>query len=253
MSTSVISLITLLLLQTLAPAEKNPHTATADVAHGKRIFAAQCAGCHGPTGDGGKGTNLAVPVLPRAAADASLYEIIRFGIPDSEMPSHMLTPREVWQVAAFVRTLGASGAATVAGNASRGRELVRGKAGCLACHAVDGEGGHGGPPLNGIGARRSAGWLRSKLLDPAAEVPMSFRTAALTTRSGQKLSGLRLNEDTWSIQLRDPGGRLHSFWKSDLTDLKYDRQTTMPSYRDRLAERELDDVVAYLSRLRGAQ
>jgi putative heme-binding domain-containing protein len=253
MTATVISTAALLLLQTIAPADRNPHTSAADIAHGRKLFAAQCAGCHGPGGDGGKGTNLAVPVLPRASTDASLYEIIRFGIPDSEMPQHMFTPREVWQVAAFVRTLGTAGRAEMTGDPARGRELVRGKGGCLACHAVAGEGGIGGPALNGIGARRSTPWLRAKLLDPAADVPMAFRTALLTTRTGNKLSGLRLNEDTWSIQVRDPNGRLHSFWKSDLSDVKYDRQTTMPSYRGLLTDSELNDVVAYLASLRGDQ
>jgi putative heme-binding domain-containing protein len=243
----------LLLLQAAAPAERNPHTTATDVAQGKKLYLGRCAGCHGPAGDGGKGTNLAVPVLPRAAEDASLYTVIRFGIPDSEMPSHMMSPREVWQVAAYVRTLSDANGGRVTGSAERGRELVRGKGGCLQCHAIAGEGAHLGPALDSIGQRRSAGWLLAKLTNPHEDVAPEYRTVHVTTGDGRKLSGFRLNEDTWSLQVRDLGGRLHSFWKSELRDVKRESATSMPSYAGRLEQRELDDVVAYLTGLRGAQ
>ena len=65
---------------------KNPYTAQSDIAAGKRLYGGRCAGCHGPTGDGGKGANLGVPVLPRAADDLALYRVIRYGLPETEMP-----------------------------------------------------------------------------------------------------------------------------------------------------------------------
>src|SRR5215471_2550706 len=45
-----------------------------------------CAGCHGPLGNGGKGANLAAPSLPRAQTDIGLYKVIRYGLPETEMP-----------------------------------------------------------------------------------------------------------------------------------------------------------------------
>ena len=245
----------LLLLQTLAlPAvDNNPYTTPADVAQGRKLYLGRCAGCHGPGGDGGKGANLATPTLARATGDSSLYRIIRSGIPDSEMPRHLMTEREVWQVAAFVRTLGQVERPALAGNVQSGRQLVAGKGGCLQCHAIAGEGGHSGPALTTVGMRRSATWLRAKLLDASTEIAPEFRTVRLTTRTGQTVLGVRVNEDTWSIQVRDMGGRVQSFWKTDVSGLKLDRATIMPSYRDRFSAAELDDVVAYLAGLRGAQ
>ncbi|HET8550589.1 MAG TPA: c-type cytochrome [Bryobacteraceae bacterium] len=245
----------LLLLQAVdMPAVgKNPHTTQADIAQGRKLFLGRCAGCHGPGGDGGKGANLATATLSRATDDLSLYRVIRYGIPDTEMPRHLMSEREVWQVAAFVRRLGQVERAALPGDPERGRQLARGKAGCLQCHAIAGEGGHIGPPLTDIGKKRSAAWLRAKLLDAAAEVADEFRTVQLTTRAGQKLSGVRVNEDTWSIQVRDAGGKPHSFWKADVTNLKLDRATLMPSYRGRLSDTELNDIVAYLAGLRGDQ
>src|SRR5438105_5324633 len=87
--------------------KQNPYQSEADVAHGKQLFLGHCAPCQGPAGDGGKGANLARPVLPRGADDQSLFRVLRRGIPGTEMPGAWeMIDHEVWQVAAFVRTLG---------------------------------------------------------------------------------------------------------------------------------------------------
>lgn len=249
---------TLLLLQLpqlldLPVPEKNPYTSPADLALGKKIFAGRCAGCHGPAGDGGKGANLAVAILPRSGDDRSLYRIIRYGLPETEMPGSNLTPAEIWQVAAFVRTLGSVQGEVASGDPNRGRELVAGKAGCLRCHALGVEGGRLGPPLTDIGQRRGPAYLRERILDPSKAVPDQFRLVELKTNTGQSVSGIRLNEDGFSIQLRDLNGNLHSFWKQDLVEVKEERRTLMPSYRGRLDDREVNDVVAYLAGLKGGQ
>jgi len=236
----------------LPKTDKNPYTSAADLQMGRRLYAGRCAGCHGPAGDGGKGANLATPVLSRASGDLGLYRVIRYGLPETEMPSHNMTEREIWQMAAFVRTLGRTEAGT-AGDPSRGAALVRGKGGCLQCHTISGEGGQSGPALTDIGQRRSPLYLRNKLLNPGADLSEGFGMVQATTRAGKAINGLRLNEDTFSIQLRELNGNIHSFWKSDLNGLKVERRTIMPSYRERFDAHELTDVVRYLSGLRGQE
>lgn len=249
--------LALLFLQQLLdmPAEtSNPHTSAPDVAMGKKLYAGRCAGCHGPAGNGGKGANLAVPSLPRASEDLGMYRVIRYGIPETEMPGSNMAPREIWQLAAFVRTLGqVSQGGAVSGDPRRGEQLLRGKGGCLQCHRVGTDGGSMGPVLTDIGRRRGADYLRAKLLDPAGNLPDDFRTVELTTRDGRKLRGVRMNEDTWSIQFCDTAGNPHSLWKQDLRELRLDRQTPMPSYRSVLTPDELNDLVAYLAGLRGSE
>ncbi len=238
-------------LQVIDLPDKNPFTSAADVLLGQRIFTGRCAGCHGPVGEGGKGANLAVPELPRATDDPSLYRVIRHGIADTEMPGTLLEPKEIGQVAAYVRTLGRISSAPVNGDAARGQQLFAGKGGCLQCHALGLEGGQMGPTLTGIGRRRGPGHLRAKLETPAADVPEYFRVVKLTTRQGQSVQGIRLNEDTWSVQLRDMSGKPQSYWKSDLTAFSSERRTLMPSFKGRFSEQEIDDLVAYLSSQRG--
>jgi putative heme-binding domain-containing protein len=226
---------------------KNPYTTAADLEQGRKMYAGRCAGCHGPTGDGGKGTNLATPVLPRGQTDIALYRVIRYGLPETEMPSHNMTQREIWQMAAHVRTLGGAGEHPTRGDARKGQTLVRGKGQCLQCHVLNGEGGHLGPSLTGIGSRRSPAYLRTKLIKPEQDLAGDFSIVKLSTRAGRKLTGVRLNEDTWSIQVRDANLGLHSFWKQDLVDLTVERRTPMPSYAKQLSDQELNDIVAFLA------
>jgi putative heme-binding domain-containing protein len=131
----------------------------------------------------------------------------------------------------YVRSLGRIPAESIRGNADRGRELARGK-GCLECHVIDGEGGHAGPSLTDVGTRRSPSYMRAKLLDPGKDLSGDFSLVRLTTRAGEKISGIRMNEDTWSVQLRDMNNKLHSFWKQDLTEFKVEQRTLMPSTAD---------------------
>lgn len=243
-----------LLLQTamadLPTVDKNPFSSAADVEMGKKRYDGRCAGCHGPEGDGGKGTNLASPTLPRAQTDLALYRVIRYGIPDTEMPPHNMTQREIWQMAAYVRTLGRRGADDAKGDRTRGAQLFRTKGSCLTCHIVNGEGGLTGPALTDIGLKRSSSYIRTKLVDPSKEVS-GFNVVRLATRNGEKLSGVKLNEDTWSIQIRDSKGLLRSFWKEELADIQVEQRTLMPSYAKQLSPAEIDDIVAYLSAIGG--
>jgi hypothetical protein len=73
----------------------------------------------------------------------------------------------------------------------------------------------------------------------------------LTTRTGDRFSGILLNEDTYSVQIRDFSDQLRSFWMRELSEYRRVRGTSpMPSYRS-LSPADLDDLVAYLASLRG--
>ena len=233
--------------------KQNPYTSAADVQRGSRLFRTNCAVCHGPAGAGGRGANLTQPKLRRAPDDQALFMVIRQGIPGTEMPPGwwVLDDHEMWQVAAYVRSVGRVAPEKVTGNDQAGSRLFR-TAGCIECHQMALEGGRVGPALTDIGSRRGASYLRAVLLDPASSLPEDFLQVQVVTADGKRITGIRLNEDTWSIQLRDLSDHLLSFWKEDLASLeKQPGRSPMPSYRGRLSEHELDDLVAYLVSLRG--
>jgi putative heme-binding domain-containing protein len=231
---------------------QNPYTTAADLQSGEKLFLGQCGRCHGPKGEGGIGAILAQPRLRRAPDDESLFLVIREGVRGTEMPAgSTLSTREVWQLAAFVRSLGRVPIETVAGDPQRGQQVYQ-KGKCAQCHIANGQGTSVGPELSDVGARRSATYIRTSLVDPNAEVPDRFAQLRITTKDGRRITGVRLAEDTFTIQLVDLTGRTYSFFKQELTDIKKDfDKSPMPGYRDVLSQSELDDLVAYLVSLRG--
>jgi cytochrome c oxidase cbb3-type subunit III len=185
--------------------------------------------------------------------------VIEDGISGTEMPgSFWISSADVTRIIAYVRSLAAIGEAPVRGNIELGRATYVG-AGCGRCHVVNGVGGVVGPELTDIGTRRSAVSLRRSLLDPAAEFPSERRyqmygIVRAVLRDGKTVTGVRVNEDTYTIQLRDVDGHFHSLRKADLRSL--DRQFTtslMPSVRGTLTDGKVDDLIAYLTSLRNVR
>jgi putative heme-binding domain-containing protein len=221
-------------------------------ARGEKLFVAHCALCHGIGGTGGRGPSLNQQ-LRRAADKQALFQIIQNGIEGTEMPgAWQMTHREIGHVADYVRSLGRTDVVKLLGDPTKGREYFEAKGGCAACHIVRGRGGILGPDLTDIGARRSPAYLREALIDPGASVPEGFLVVSVSTPDGKKLRGIRANEDSFTIQLRDSNNVYHSFRKSDLIDLKKEFDVSlMPGYRDVLAAAEIDDLVSYLAGLRG--
>jgi cytochrome c oxidase cbb3-type subunit III len=222
-----------------------------DLAAGRKIFESQCALCHGQTGGGGRGPALNRPKLDKAPDDEALRKVISNGF-DREMPgAWQLNSREVANVAGYVRSLGAIPSEAVKGDPGHGAEIFNAK-GCATCHMVAGKGAGFGPELTDIGARRNAAWLRQTVRRPADSLPDSFQFVAATTSSGTTVRGIRVNEDSFTIQLKDTGGGFHSFRKSELKQLRrLPHETPMPSYERQLSAAELDDLVAYRSSLKG--
>jgi hypothetical protein len=79
-----------------------------------------------------------------------------------------------------------------------------------------------------------------------------FLLVRVVTRDGLEMHGMRVNEDAFTIQLRDEKDQFHSFRKQDLREVEKEfGKSLMPSYQGRLSTSEIDDLVAYLASLRG--
>jgi hypothetical protein len=65
------------------------------------------------------------------------------------------------------------------------------------------------------------------------------------------VTGVRVNEDTFSIQLRDFSQKFRMFHKDELQQVIYEKNSMMPAY-PKLSQQELDDLLAYLVSLQGA-
>jgi len=217
---------------------------------GQKRFESQCALCHGQDGSGGRGPNLRRPKLDRAPDDAALRKVIAQGI-QPEMPgAWQLSVHEVASVAAYVRQIGSAPMEPIAGNATHGEQIYKSR-GCANCHMIAGTGSGYGPELSDIGSRRNVAFLRESILSPEASVPDRFLMIEAVTNAGVTVRGLRANEDSFSIQIKDAKGQFSSFRKSDLKELrKLSGKSPMPSYKD-LSKDDLTDITAYLAGLRG--
>jgi putative heme-binding domain-containing protein len=231
------------------------NASAADLAAGQKIFDAQCAWCHGAAGTGGTGPGLQRSTLRNAASDTALAQLVRVGIPGTEMPSFAiaLTDRMAWQTAAYVKSLGRTRARALPGDAARGAALYE-SSGCAACHIVTGAGGALGPELTRIGNLRGPSYLRDALVKPAATHPPGYLVVRAVRADGSEVRGTRVNEDVFFILIRDAAGTVHSLEKATLAKLERQLEASlMPSYATRMSEAQLDDMVAYLAGLRGAK
>jgi putative heme-binding domain-containing protein len=174
------------------------------------------------------------------------------------------TESELRQLVAYVRSVGKMASERVPGDAKKGAVIYKNLA-CSSCHIVAGEGGNLGPDLSDIGVMRGAAYLREAVVEPGSSLPKGtlsvlsrgyaeYLPVRIVTRQGTEVRGIRVNEDAFTIQVRDAGGKFYSLRKSDLELLdKQIGKSIMPSFAARLTAPELTDLVAYLVSLRGAE
>jgi putative heme-binding domain-containing protein len=216
-----------------------------NVAAGAKIFRSHCGECHGVRGEGGRGPSLASGVFYHGNTDADLIANISDGIPGTAMPGVFFSPVQVRQIVAYVRSLAENGARKPAGEVTRGEKLFREK-GCIGCHLVRGEGGWKGPDLSVIGSQRSLDHLRQSILDPNAKVSLDYWVAKITLENGETYTGFLRTEGAYTVEMLDFSKGLKSLATHDFLKFEIDKKSIMPSYRGRLTDGELDDVVAYL-------
>jgi cytochrome c oxidase cbb3-type subunit 3 len=232
---------------------KNPFDTPADLQKGSALFQTHCSYCHGAHGEGGRGADLTAGQYHYGGSDAELFNSVRNGIPGSEMPPVRSSDDDVWRMVAFVKKLGSEGLDEKApGDPAAGKLVYDFKGACATCHIIDGRGGNLGPPLTDVGRRRGLAFLQESVEKPEAVVPINYRAIRVVTNSGETVTGLRLNEDDVSIQVRDLSDNLRSFLKVNIKEIRHDQPALMPAYGSLLSKKEMEDLIGYLSSLRGA-
>jgi len=222
-------------------------SAKPDPAAGKPVFERYCSPCHGISGDGGRGPRLNRSYLPHAPDDNELRSVIANGIPPGMPDASYLSKEEIANVAAHIRSLARLPEEIVTGDAARGASIY-GRSGCSECHIHNGQGTGYGPDLTTIGDRRSVSFFKVVVRNPASELPEGFLLVTAITASEKSITGIRVNEDTFTIQIKDREGRLFSFRKNNLKYLRRETgKTPMPSFADVLSPSDLLDLTAFLA------
>ena len=240
----------LLAITGLVAEAQNPYSSAEDIQEGRRFFELDCASCHGGDARGGRGPDLTRGTFRHATDDQQLFQVVRFGISGTEMPSRARTDPRAWRIVAYLRSLGGGGELPP-GDPARGAEIFFGSGTCSTCHIVDGEGTMQGPDLTAIGYQRSPDHLRTSILDPDAELDPRWWGAQVTTLDGELASGYLLGNDLHAVRILDIGGNLLSFPKENLAQFEPEKTSRMPSFDGVLSPDDLDNVIAYLASLRG--
>jgi putative heme-binding domain-containing protein len=233
------------------PAGKNPHLGNkASIRSGMTLYRVRCGDCHGLDATGYRGPDLTA--ILGTATDERLFQVIRKGVPGTEMPPSTAEDDDLLMLIAYLRNLGGAAAAgeKPTGNVDNGARLFAAQ--CTTCHRVAGSGGRLGPELSRIGVARSRAALVREIRTPSEWVPPGYETVTLVTKDGQRIRGTKKNEDVFSIQIMDTRERIQGYPKSSLQDVIYEKDSLMPAYGpERLTASDLNDLVSYLMTLRG--
>ena len=225
----------------------------AEVEVGFNLYNMNCITCHGANGDSVSGVSFRSGQFRRVSTDAELNRLIQTGVPGTAMPPGRYGTADLAGLVAYVRSMRDFDTKPARGDAARGRTLVEGKGGCLSCHRINGKGSRVAPDLSDIGALRAPDSIERTMNDSTATMLPINRSIRAVTRAGKVITGRRLNEDTYSVQIIDSGENLVSLQKSDLKEYTVLKTSTMPSFKNTLTSMELDDVVTYLRTLKGAR
>jgi putative heme-binding domain-containing protein len=236
--------------QTIAQEMGDHQFTSAQIEAGSLVYTQVCALCHGPQGDLADSVNLRLGQFRSVRSDEDLRRVIAEGGADGRMPAFQLSPEELNAVIAYIRAgFDPEGVAVRIGDPGRGMALFDGAGNCAHCHRVNGRGPRTAPDLSDIGAIRTPATLQLALLDPASAMRPINRPVRIVTDDGETITGRRLNEDTYTVQLIDSREQLRSLVKADLISYEVSQTSTMaPST---LSSDEIADLVSYLLTLRG--
>jgi putative heme-binding domain-containing protein len=234
--------------------------AAAALAEGQALFRGLCSGCHGGAGRGGKGPDLTDNRWIHGSTDEDIARCILNGVPNTTMKKmgDALKQDQVKKVITYIRSLARSPSETswkpyVSGDPTAGRKLffdLKSKAQCAKCHSIGSEGGRIGPSLDRIASRRAAEFIMESILQPSKEIAPEYEAVAVATKDGKVITGLRINETNFNIQLREENGRFHSFLKRDLEEVKGMTKSLMPeNLTELLTVKDLHDLFAFLMTL----
>lgn len=151
------------------PSADSQELAPAAVSDFKKLYASNCAGCHGPNGKTGPAVEIGDPVYLAIADDAVIRRVVAKGVPGTAMSAFarsaggMLTGAQVDAIVTGIRTQWAkpevlrgadpppyapSSSTDEMPDAKRGKDVYA--VYCSSCHGPDGEGGpHGSSIVDG--------------------------------------------------------------------------------------------------------
>ena len=139
------------------------------------------------------------------------------------------------------------------GDAEAGRKLffTKTQLSCVRCHKVDATGGEVGPKLNEIGKNKDNRYLLEAIVNPDAKIAENFETVVLLTEDDELITGILRKETDKVIELMDADGKTVTVNPELVVSRKKGKSSMPADLIKHLSRRELRDLVAYLSSLKG--
>jgi putative heme-binding domain-containing protein len=249
------------------------------IAEGARLFAPVCgnAYCHGAGGKGGGAPRL----RGKGLESDYLFKSISNGIPGTAMLSFKaeFSDEQIWKLVAFVMsdsatTPAASAEAPAAdkpaastaqpkpadsdatlsmvGSVQAGKALFFDSSqpkSCHSCHSLRGEGTPIGPDLSKLAGKAPRELLLNIVLARDTRDPR-FATVTLTLRNGDKIVGVKKEEDGDSIRVYEATelpAILRTIQKEDIAKIESSNESVMPKdYASIYTMRQLLDLITFL-------
>ena len=251
------------------PVARRPVVDRAAHDRGRELWSKQCVDCHGTQARGSeKGPNIirsTVVNFDRSSSTpgSALGPFLRKGHPtQGGVPASSFTDDEVVALAHFLRervndTMRGSAlfvpGDVLTGDAKAGEAFFRGDGGCAACHTAATR------SLAGIRSRFSSTVdLQQRMLFPmggragrAGAGSANAITVTITPASGQPMSGVLVDRDSFFVTFVDAAGAVRTVRLAPDTKVV----TTNPmqphiDLLDRLTDKNIHDLVAYLETLK---
>ncbi len=219
----------------------------------RQTYAKLCGGCHGADARGTQqGPGLAGNPSVRRRSIQSLRTVIRNGIPAAGMPPFDLPAAAIGDLANLVGSLNASAAeTTVPGDPVAGKQFFFGKGQCSSCHMVYGDGAPIGPDLSNVARELTVDQIREALLQPDRRIAPGYDIVTVRLRNGETLRGFARGKTAFDLALQDLKGVLQPLSLDRISTITEEKQSLMRPVQ--AAAGELQDLIAFLSRLTGVQ
>jgi len=234
-----------------------PPPDAAAAARGEKLYAPNCAFCHGEKARGAEGPNLvrSVAVLHDEKGETIAPVIVK-GFPDKGMPAFPnFSEGQLYDIAQFlhlqVELVANRGLYkrlnVVTGDAKAGEAYFNGAGGCNSCHSVTGD-------LAKVGAKYQPEALQTRVVWPGGGGFGGGRgpvqRATVTLPSGEKVSGTVKQIDDVNLSLWDAGGNYRSWPRQGIKLELEDRLAGHRQLLEKFTDSDMHNLTAYLVTLK---
>ncbi len=220
---------------------------------GARLYAPNCAFCHGEKATGADGPDLVrSPLVLHDEKGDLIGPVVLKGRADKGMPAFSaLTADQVYDIAEFLHLkveLAANRGTyhtlnVVTGDPKKGQAYFNGAGGCSACHSPTGDLAH-------IAGRYPPDVLQNRFLWPGGFGP-GVRKVTVTLPGGETVSGTLKRLDDFTVSLTDASGYYHSWPRTNgLQVAVEDRLAAHRQLLGKYTDAEVHNLTAYLVTLR---